>query len=102
MVPLQSLRNMVWALTGGQVDAALVPATAALPMVERGEARLLGWVGDETPWQLGAIFTAPKTIAERRALLEKFLRAYQKGAQDFHDAFLTTGPDGKPVDGAAA
>jgi NitT/TauT family transport system substrate-binding protein len=102
LVPLQSLANMVSALTGGQVDAALVPATAALPMVERGEAKLLGWVGDETPWQLGAIFTAPKTIAERRALLERFLRAYRKGAQDFHDAFLTKGPEGKPVESAAA
>jgi NitT/TauT family transport system substrate-binding protein len=102
LVPLQSLGNMVSALTGGQVDAALVPATAALPMVERGEAKLLGWVGDETPWQLGAIFTAPKTIAERRALIERFLRAYQKGARDFHDAFLRRGPEGRPVEGADA
>jgi NitT/TauT family transport system substrate-binding protein len=102
LVPLQSLANMVSALTGGQVDAALAPATAALPMVERGEAHLLGWVGDETPWQLGAIFTAPKTIAARRALVEKFLRAYEKGARDFHDAFLKKGPDGKPVEGADA
>jgi NitT/TauT family transport system substrate-binding protein len=102
LVPLQSIANMVSALAGGQVDAALVPATAALPMVERGEARLLGWVGDETPWQLGAIFTAPKTIAERRALLEKFLRAYKKGAQDFHDAFLTKSAEGRPVEGADA
>ena len=102
LVPLQSLPNMVSALTGGQVDAALVPATAALPMVERGEARLLGWVGDETPWQLGAIFTAPKTIAERRALLEKFLRAYRKGARDFYDAFLTRTAEGQPVEGGDA
>jgi len=102
LVPLQSLPNMVSALTGGQVDAALVPATAALPMVERGEARLLGWVGDETPWQLGAIFTAPKTISERRALLEKFLRAYRKGARDFYDAFLTRTAEGQPVEGGDA
>jgi len=102
LVPLQSIPNMVSALTGGQVDAALVPATAALPMVERGEARLLGWVGDETPWQLGAIFAAPRTIAERRAQLEKFLRAYQKGARDFYAAFLTKSADGTAAEGADA
>jgi NitT/TauT family transport system substrate-binding protein len=102
LVPLQALANMVSALTGGQVDAALMPATAALPMVERGEAKLLGWVGDETPWQLGAIFTAPKTIAERRALIEKFLRAYQKGARDFYGAFLRKGSEGQPVESADA
>jgi NitT/TauT family transport system substrate-binding protein len=102
LVPLQSIPNMVSALKGGQVDAALIPATAAVPMVERGDARLLGWVGDETPWQLGAIFTAPKTIAARRPLLEKFLRAYQKGARDFHDAFLKKSADGKPIEGSQA
>ena len=102
LVPLQSIPNMVSALQGGQVDAALIPATAALPMVARGDAKLLGWMGDETPWQLGAIFTAPKTIAGRRPLLEKFLRAYRKGAQDFHAAFLTKGADGKPIEGPEA
>ncbi|MDB5407822.1 MAG: hypothetical protein JWL84_2734 [Rhodospirillales bacterium] len=102
LVPLQSIPNMVSAMKGGQVDAALIPATAALPLVESGDAKLLGWVGDETPWQLGAVFTAPKTIADRRAVLERFIRAYRKGAQDFYDSFLRKGPDGQPADGPAA
>ena len=50
----------------------------------------------------GAIFAAPRTIAERRPQLEKFLRAYRKGAQDFHAAFLTRSADGKPFEGADA
>ena len=99
LVPLQSIPNMVSALKGGQVDAALIPATAALPMVARGDARLLGWVGDETPWQLGAVFTAPKTIRDRRGVLEKFLVAYRQGAQDFYDAFLRRNAAGKPIAG---
>ena len=102
LVPLQSIPNMTAALRGGQVDAALVPATAALPLIRNGEAVLLGWVGDETPWQLGAVFTSPKTIADNRAALQAFMRAYQKGAQDFYDAFLTKGPDGKPIEGPEA
>jgi NitT/TauT family transport system substrate-binding protein len=100
--PLQSVRNMVSALKGNQVDAALIPATAAVPMVQRGDAKLLGWVGNETPWQLGGLFTGTKTIEERRPMLEKFVRAYQKGAQDFYDAFLKKGPDGKPTEGPQA
>ena len=102
LVPLQSMPNMMVALRGGQVDAALVPATVALPAVARGEAALLGWVGDETPWQVGAIFTSPRTIATRRPALEAFLRAYGKGAQDFHDAFLAKAADGTPVEGPQA
>jgi NitT/TauT family transport system substrate-binding protein len=102
LVPLQSMPNMVAALRGGQVDVALVPATVGLPAVARGEAVLLGWVGDETPWQVGAIFASPKTIATRRPALQAFLRAYEKGAQDFYDAFLAKGPDGKPAEGPGA
>jgi NitT/TauT family transport system substrate-binding protein len=93
---------MVSALKGGQVDAALIPATAALPMVQRGDAKLLGWVGDETPWQLGAIFTSPRAIAERRPMVEKVIRAYVKAAHEFHDAFLKKDDSGKVVEGAAA
>jgi NitT/TauT family transport system substrate-binding protein len=102
LVPLQSIPNMVSALKGGQVDAALIPATAALPMVQRGEAKLLGWVGDETPWQLGAIFTSPKAIGERRAMVEKVIRAYQKGARVFFDAFLEKDEKGKAIETKAA
>jgi NitT/TauT family transport system substrate-binding protein len=102
LVPLQSIPNMASALKGGQVDAALIPATAALPMVNRGDAKLLGWVGNETPWQLGGIFTAPRTIAERRPVVEKFIRAYRKAAHEFHAAFLTKDAVGKVVEGAEA
>jgi NitT/TauT family transport system substrate-binding protein len=88
LLPLQSMGSMSAALESGQVDAALIPATLALPMTASGKAKMLGWVGDETPWQLGAIFTGARTIAERRGALTHFIAAYRRGARDFHDAFL--------------
>lgn len=99
LVPLQSMPNEASALKGGQVDAALIPATIAMPMVARGEAHLLGWVGDETPWQLGAIFAAARTIVERRAAVTAFIAAYRRGARDFYDAFLAKGADGQSHEG---
>lgn len=102
VVPLQTMSNEASAVQGGQVDAALIPATVALPLVSRGDAHLLGWVGDETPWQLGAIFAAQQTIAAHRALVASFIAAYRRGAHDFFDAFLVKGPDGAPRQGAAA
>jgi NitT/TauT family transport system substrate-binding protein len=102
VLPLQSIPNMASAIRGNTADATIINSTSINPLLSAGTAKLLGWVGDETPWQLGAIFTAPKTIAERRALIERFLRAYQKGARDFHDAFLRRGPEGRPVEGADA
>jgi NitT/TauT family transport system substrate-binding protein len=85
LVPLQSLPNMAAAFKGGQVDATIAPVTVARTL--EADGKILGWVGDETPWQLGALFTSPKMIAERRAVVEKFIRAYRKGAYDYHVAF---------------
>ena len=102
LVPLQSMGNMAAAVKGNQVDAALIPATVALPLVARGEAHGLGWVGDETPWQLGAIFAGQHTLAERRAAVAGFLKAYRRGARDFFDAFLVKGAGGRPQEGPQA
>jgi NitT/TauT family transport system substrate-binding protein len=102
LVPLQSMGNMASALKGGQVDAATMPATAAAALLAAGDVKLLGWVGDETPWQLGAIFATQHSITERRDAIAAAVRAYQRGARDFYDAFLKKGPDGKPVEGPGA
>jgi NitT/TauT family transport system substrate-binding protein len=102
LLPLQSMGNMAAAVKGNQADAALLPATVALPLVTAGEAHNLGWVGDETPWQLGAIFATARTIAARRAALAGFIRAYRRAAHDFYGAFLVKGADGTLHEGAEA
>jgi NitT/TauT family transport system substrate-binding protein len=87
LVPLQSLPNMQAAFKGAQVDAILAPVTLARALEADGSGRVLGWVGDETPWQLGALFTSPRAIEQRRPNVERFVRAYVRGAADFHAAF---------------
>ena len=99
LAPLQSMPNMASALEGNQVDGALMPASLAVPLIERGKAHLLGWVGDETPWQLGALFTSPKEVAEHRTRLERFVRAYQKGARFYYDQLLAKDASGKVAGG---
>lgn len=99
LVPLQSIPNMVSAFKGGQVDALILPSSVALPMIAAGDGRLLGWVGDVTPWQLGALFTAGRTAAERRPLVQRFVRAYARGARTYHDAFNRRDAAGAPVRG---
>jgi len=96
-LPLQSVPNMVSAVVGGQADIAVMPATSAISIIEHQQVKLLGWVGDETPYQVNAAFTSTKTANERRDMVERFLRAYKKGARDYHDA--VTGAGEKPVAG---
>ncbi|MFZ5782301.1 MAG: ABC transporter substrate-binding protein [Pseudomonadota bacterium] len=93
IVPLQTIPNMVAAFKGGQVDAAVFPITTFRQVESEGSGKPIAYVGDEVPWQLGAVFTSPKTIAERRPLVEKFLVGYRRGAAAYHEAF------GKRVDG---
>lgn len=87
LVPLQSVPNMIAAAKGNQVDATILPAQYANDMVAKGEAKILGWVDKETPWQLGAVFTSPKMIAEKRAIVEKFVKGWQAAAAEYDAQF---------------
>jgi NitT/TauT family transport system substrate-binding protein len=100
--PLQSIPNMMAALAGGQVDATLLPANNALQLRAQGAGEIIGWVGAETPWQLGALFTSSAHVADDRALVERFVRAYQKGLADYSNALLARDAAGERTFGAAA
>ena len=94
VLPLQSLSNAAAALKGETVDAALLPASTARKLIDDGGAKLLGWVGDETPWQLGAVFASPKTVADR-PLVTKLLGALVRADREYHDVILASVTGGK-------
>src|SRR5690348_17350023 len=94
IMPLQSLSNAAAALKGETVDAALLPISTARTLVDAGGAKFLGWVGDETPWQLGAVFASPKTLANH-AMVTKLLAALVRADREYHDVILASVKDGK-------
>ena len=100
--PLQSLPNMTAAVKSGQVDTAIMPGNMAVALNTAGEAKLIGWVHEHTPWALGGLFTSTRNVREKRATLEKFVRAYQKGAKDYNAAMNARDATGKRVFGAEA
>jgi NitT/TauT family transport system substrate-binding protein len=93
VLPMQSLSNAAAALKGETVDAALLPVSTARKLMDDNGAKLLGWVGDETPWQLGAVFASPKTLANK-ALVTKLLGALQRADREYHDVILARVKDG--------
>ena len=93
IVPLQSLSNAAAALKGETVDAALLPVSTARTLIDANGAKLLGWVGDETPWQLGAIFASPKTLTNAQ-LVTRLLTALTRADHEYHDVILTAIKDG--------
>ena len=91
LVALQSVPNMLSAVKTGQVDVIMLPANFAAGLAGDG-AKVIGWVHEETPWQFGGLFSSTKVVEERRATVEKFVRAYQKAATDYYNAFMKKDP----------
>jgi NitT/TauT family transport system substrate-binding protein len=81
------------------VDAVLAPVNVVRQLEADKAGRVLGWVGDETPWQLGVLFTSPRTIDTQRPVVEKFMRAYLRASADYNRAFNGKDAAGKPVKG---
>ncbi len=94
VLPMQSLSNAAAALKGETVDAALLPVSTARKLIDDGGAKLLGWVGDETPWQLGAVFASPKTLGNK-PLVTRLLAALARADREYHDVILASIKDGK-------
>jgi NitT/TauT family transport system substrate-binding protein len=100
VLPLTSNSNMISAVTGGTADAGVILSTLTNASISRGEMKRIGYVGDETPWQLGGAYSSTKTVTNRPKIVEQFLRALKHGSRDWHDAF--TGSDEKRRDGSTA
>ena len=101
ITPLGSVPNIVSAVVGGQVDLGLTVLTVPMmPQIQRGDLRVLAWVGDNLQMQDRALFVSTKMADQQHDLIERFFTAFKKGAQDYHDALI--GPDGRPHDGPGA
>ncbi len=100
ILPLQSITNELSSVAGGQVDAAVITSTPATAAIQRGDMKLLGYVGEQTPWQIGAVYASTKTLDQRPDMIKRFLRAFDKGMADYRAAFV--GPGEKPIDGPTA
>jgi NitT/TauT family transport system substrate-binding protein len=100
VVALQGNANMISAVTGGQIDVIGITGSQATPSLQRGDARLMGWVGDEVGYQSTTVLVTRKMADEQRDKLIRFMRAEQKGVDDYHAAFATA--DEKRGDQATA
>ena len=86
--PMRSLDGVARAVTNGEVDAAILPAQHARDLMTANEGKLIAWVSELDESQLGALFASATTIDTKRPLVEKFLRAYRRGAADYTAALM--------------
>ncbi|HVA15772.1 MAG TPA: ABC transporter substrate-binding protein [Stellaceae bacterium] len=88
LLPLQSNPNIASALSGGRADAAVFDSTNALPLIQKGDAKLLGWVGDLAGYTPAFLVFASRNMLDHHGdTVKRFLAAYRKATRDFYLAF---------------
>lgn len=85
--PGSSLDIMARQVATGEADATILPSQYAHELLTANQARLVAWVSEIDEPQIGALFASAKTLAKRETV-EKFLRAYRKGAADYTAALM--------------
>lgn len=85
-VSLKSSGDELRALSRRQIDAALLPYPTAIHSVTRQNSLLP--LSNFAQWQQGVVFTTANDIATKRDLVERFVRAYQRGTADYALNFL--------------
>jgi NitT/TauT family transport system substrate-binding protein len=81
--PMQTQDDVARALASEQVQAAILPAPYANELVLASQVKLVGWYSEVGTQQVGALFASAKMLNTRRAVAEKFVRAYRRGAADY-------------------
>ena len=101
VLPLQSNPNVASAITGGQADAAMLSSGNAFTLINKGNAHLLGWLGDEMGEAQGdGTYTSAKDANDRPDVVRHFLAAFRKGEATWDAAFLDA--NGKRADRPSA
>ena len=101
IVALQSNPNVASAIIGGQVDGAMLSSANIFALVNKGNARLMGWLSDELPAQQGdGTFTSAKIANSRPETVKHFLAAFRRAEKTWDDAFLDA--NGNRVDQPSA
>ena len=85
---LGTLDAIARAVGTAQVDAAIMPALYARELLIANQAKFLAWYSELDEQQLGALFVSKKMLDTRRAIVEKFVKAYRRGVADYAAALL--------------
>lgn len=102
IVALQSNGNLLAALKTNAVEAAVMSSIPGAAAAADGAGRIVGYVGDETPYNGIAFLSRGDTVEKKREAMVRFIRAMLRANKDYDAAFQQKGPDGVPVRKAAA
>lgn len=96
MVPLQKVGAMIAATKSGQTDIMIMVPHIAKSLAKGGAAKEIGWLNDYVEYQISVMITSVDNIENNRDMVERFVRAYSRGIEAFHEALLD--PDADPAE----
>ena len=98
MRPLQSVGNVVAALTSGQIDSWCIQPSIGNRLLAQGAAKKLADLRTYDPtYQVTTVFTSSKIVSDERGRAEAFLRALSRGVDDYNAAFVDKTADAGEV-----
>lgn len=87
--PLQKVPAVIAALKSAQIDAWSIVPNIAGALTKSGEIKAIGNVSDYVDgYQVTTIFTSKKNVMERRALVQKFIVAFEQGVDTYNAALV--------------
>ena len=91
---LQSNGVVASAIAGNQADAAVQTAAPSFALIEKGDAKLLGWFSDVLSERQGeAIFTSTRVANERPRAVRGFLAGMRRAMVYWDTAFVDANGD---------
>ncbi|WP_404328179.1 ABC transporter substrate-binding protein [Mesobacillus maritimus] len=88
LVPLNSIKGLMEALSSKQVDAVILNEPNISTVEKEGYGKVITQVGEEMDYQTSGIFFSPK-FAEDKDTAVRFLKVYAKASNYYYDAVLT-------------
>lgn len=102
IIVLQSGPNELAAMQAGSIDASVMVGLYAVDAQNKGLGKVVGWVGDETPFTSIATFTNATTLRNHKDMLVRFQRAILLANADYNAAFQHKDANGNTVYGPEA
>jgi NitT/TauT family transport system substrate-binding protein len=100
--PQQTDAQAAQDVAAGHTDAAVLSPAGARDVLLSGQAKFVAFVSEIDASQTGALFASAKALAAHRGGIQKFVRAYVRGAADYAAALLRRDRYHKRVTDAAS
>lgn len=87
LVQTQTIAAQLAAVLGGQTDMGVLHVGQIAQLEADKSGHTLAWAGDVEGYLFSGMYTSPRTIAEKRDIVQKSVLALQKGAEEYNRAF---------------